>query len=101
MTSRNRELADIMSEAASASSGQVLTTNTNALYWETAAGGGLFKGENGTTGSSAGDIFRVNEQTLNTNVTIGSTENASATGPLAVANGVVLTVSTGGSLAIL
>lgn len=63
--------------------------------------GGLFKGENGTTGSSAGDIFRVNEQTLNTNVTIGSTENVSATGPLAVANGVTLTVSSGGSLVII
>lgn len=66
-------------------------------------GGGLFKGENGTIGSAsgAGDIFRVNEKELNTNVTIGSTENASATGPLTVANGVVLTVSSGGSLVIL
>lgn len=62
---------------------------------------GLFKGENGTTGTSAGDIFRVNEQTLNTDVTIGATENASATGPLTVASGITLTVSSGGSLAII
>lgn len=57
------------------------------------AGGGLFKGENGTVGSSAGDIFRVNEQELNTNVTIDSTENASCAGPLAIATGVTLTVN--------
>ena len=64
------------------------------------AGGGLFKGENGEVGSSAGDIFRINEQTLNTNVTIDADENASATGPLAIASGVTLTVTTGGNLAI-
>jgi hypothetical protein len=46
------------------------------------------------------DIFRVNEQTLNTNVTIAADENASATGPFVVANGVTLTVATGGNLAI-
>lgn len=60
------------------------------------AGGGLFKGENGTSGNTstgAGDIFRVHEQTLNTNVTIASTENALAAGPLTIASGVTLTVS--------
>lgn len=62
--------------------------------------GGYYKGERGTVGVSAGDIFRVNEQTLNTNVTIGATENASAAGPLAVASGVTLTVTSGGSLVI-
>lgn len=64
------------------------------------AGGGLFKGENGEVGSSAGDIFRVNEQTLNTDVTIDADENASAAGPLTVASGVTLTVSVGGNLVI-
>ena len=64
------------------------------------AGGGLFKGENGEVGSGAGDIFRINEQTLNTNVTIDADENASATGPLAVASGVTLTVTSGGNLSI-
>ena len=62
--------------------------------------GGYFKGERGTVGVSAGDIFRVNEQTLNTDVTIGATENASATGPLTVASGVTLTVTSGGTLSI-
>jgi hypothetical protein len=64
------------------------------------AGGGLFKGENGEVGSSAGDIFRINEQELNTNVTIDADENASATGPLAIASGVTLTVTSGGNLSI-
>ena len=59
-----------------------------------AAGGGLFKGNRGTAGpaAQAGDIFRVNEQTLNENVTIDATENAAATGPLTIASGVTLTV---------
>ena len=65
-------------------------------------GGGLFKGERGTYGSTgaAGDIFRVHEQTLNTDVSIGATENAIAAGPLTVATGVTLIVTTGGNLAI-
>jgi hypothetical protein len=67
-------------------------------------GGGFFKGENGSVGDATtgpGDIFRINEQELNTSVTISGTENASCTGPLAVASGVTLTVSAGGTLAIL
>ena len=66
-------------------------------------GGGLFRGENGEVGNpltGAGDIFRVNEQTLNTDVTIDADENANATGPLAVASGVTLTVTSGGNLSI-
>ena len=60
-----------------------------------AAGGGFYKGERGAVGpvSGKGDIFRVNEQTLNTNVTIDADENASAAGPLTVASGVTLTVT--------
>ena len=65
-----------------------------------AAGGGFYKGERGAVGpvTGKGDIFRVNEQTLNTNVTIDADENASAAGPLTVASGVTLTVN--GNLAI-
>lgn len=66
----------------------------------TPTGGGMFKGENGTVGTQAGDIFRINEQTLNTSTTIDADENASATGPLAIATGVTLTITTGGSLSI-
>ena len=57
------------------------------------SGGGMFKGDNGTVGSRAGDIFRINEQTLNTNTTIDADENASCAGPLTIASGVILTVS--------
>jgi len=64
-------------------------------------GGGLFKGDNGTIGTQPDDIFRVNTQTLNANVTIANTENASATGPVTVANGVTLTVQSGGTLRII
>jgi hypothetical protein len=67
------------------------------------AGGGLFKGNNGTTGDGnigRGDIIRVHTQTLDTDVTIDATENALAAGPLTVASGVTLTVTTGGNLSI-
>ena len=57
------------------------------------SGGGMFKGDNGTVGSRAGDIFRINEQTLNTNTTIDADENASCAGPLTLATGVTLTVN--------
>jgi hypothetical protein len=65
------------------------------------AGGGMFKGDNGTVGSRSGDIFRINNKTLTEDVTIASTENASATGPLAVATGKTLTVASGGTLAVI
>ena len=64
--------------------------------------GGLFMGERGEIGQSnaGGDIFRINEQTLNSDVTIDATENASCTGPLAVASGKTITITTGGNLSI-
>ena len=65
-------------------------------------GGAYFQGENGAVGATAGkgDIFRVHEKELNTNVTIAATDNALASGPLTVASGVTLTISNGGRLAI-
>jgi hypothetical protein len=67
-----------------------------------ASGGGFYKGDRGAVGSvtGAGDIFRINEQTLNASTTIDADENASATGPLTIATGVTLTVTTGGNLSI-
>jgi len=62
-------------------------------------GGGYFKGENGTTGNSAGDIFRINEAELNTSTSIVSGENGSCTGPLTIASGVTLTID--GTLVII
>ena len=89
---------------APATSGDVL----EVLAFETftpaeSTGGGFFKGENGEVGNAAtgrGDIFRTHEQELNTDVTIDATENAMAAGPLTVATGVTLTVTTGGNLSI-
>ena len=62
--------------------------------------GGKFKGENGTVGNDLGDIFRVHEKVLNTNVTISGTENALCAGPLEVATNITLEVATGGTLVI-
>jgi len=69
---------------------------------DTIGNGGRYKGERGTIGNtaSAGDIIRVHEQTLNTNVTVDATENALCAGPLTLASGVTLTVTTGGNLSI-
>lgn len=58
-------------------------------------GGGAYQGDNNSgarTGSTA-DIFRVHEQQLDTDVTIASTDNALAAGPLTIASTVTLTVS--------
>ena len=46
-------------------------------------------------------MFRVNDKTVGANVTIGGAENASATGPIAVASGVTLDVESGGTLVII
>lgn len=64
--------------------------------WGPLGGAGLYKGENGERGdtaSGAGDIFRVHEQELNTDVTIEAGENAVVAGPLKVASGTTLTVN--------
>ena len=65
-------------------------------------GGAYFQGENGAVGATAGkgDIFRVHEKELNTNVTIAATDNALASGPLTVVSGITLTISNCGRLAI-
>jgi hypothetical protein len=66
-------------------------------------GAGYFQGDNGTTGDTTngkGDIFRVHEQELNTDTTIAATDNALCAGPLTIATGVTLTVTTGGNLVI-
>ena len=86
--------------ASGAASGDVLIVVAFTTFEAGAAGGGFYKGERGAVGpvTGKGDIFRVNEQTLNTNVTIDADENASAAGPLTVASGVTLTVT--GNLSI-
>ena len=64
-------------------------------------GGGVFKGDNGTVnGGKEGDIFRVHQQQLDTDTTIDADENALAAGPLTLATGVTLTITSGGSVVI-
>ena len=74
--------------------GKALVTSTGG------GGGGTFKGENGEINAGGGDIFRVHQQQLDTNTTIDADENALAAGPLTIATGVTLTVTTGGNLVI-
>jgi hypothetical protein len=53
-------------------------------------GGGSYAGD---SGGGAGDIFRIHQAELNTNVTIAATNNALCAGPLTLATGVTVTVN--------
>lgn len=85
---------------------QVLTSNGSVAYWADAAaggsGGGYYYGDNGAVGDAGNkvNIFRVNANTLNANVTFAAGENGSAAGPVTVANGVTLTIQSGARVAI-
>ena len=72
---------------------------TNVATAAPSGGGGLYRGNNGTTGTSSGDIFRINATTLTLDEAIESGENASAAGPLSIASGITLTIN--GALVIL
>ena len=58
---------------------------------------GIFKGD---TGTNLGAIIRVHENELNTNTTIDANTNGIASGPLTIASGVTLTITSGGALSI-
>jgi len=74
---------------------------TNAMFASgTSLGGGTYKGENGEVNTGGGDIFRVHQQQLDTDTTIDADENALAAGPLTIATGTTLTVTSGGNLVI-
>ena len=66
------------------------------------SGSGFFQGENGSTSiaSKKGDIFRVNEATLNTSVSIASGDNASCAGPLTVSTSGTVNLTVLGNLTI-
>ena len=67
------------------------------------SGAGFFIGENGSTGDTTNgkaDIFRVNESTLNTSITIASGDNASAAGPLTVSSSGTVNLIVLGNLTI-
>ena len=79
--------------------GEIVDADTNASF---SSGSGFFQGENGTTAQSSkkGDIFRVNESTLNTSVTIASGDNASCAGPLTVSTSGTVNLTVNGNLTI-
>ena len=79
--------------------GEIVDADTNASF---SSGSGFFQGENGSTSQSSkkGDIFRVNEATLNTSVTIASGDNASAAGPLTVSTSGTVNLTVNGNLTI-
>ncbi len=96
------ELTDVDTTTTPPADGDGLVFDLADNEWKPGpAGGGMFRGNNGTVGSRVGDIIRVNAQTLTVNTTIAGTENASASGPLAIDPGVTLTVAAGGTLVIL
>jgi hypothetical protein len=76
-------------------SGNVVFTGTATFNGGTSgAGGGSYDGDNGPVNTGGkGDIFRVHEAELNTDVTIASGENALCAGPLTVATGKTITVN--------
>ena len=76
---------------------------TNAQIADSSQGGGFYQGENGNSGNTSsgkGDIFRVNEATLNTSVTIASGDNASCAGPLTVSTSGTVNLTVNGNLTI-
>ena len=78
-------------------------TVTTTQIADASQGGGFYQGENGTSGnttSGKGDIFRINESTLNTSVTIASGDNASCAGPLTVSTSGTVNLTVNGNLTI-
>ena len=66
-----------------------------------AVGGGAYLGESGVPNGDSSDIIRINEQTLNNSQTMVATDNGSATGPLTIASGVTLTISSGATFVVI
>lgn len=82
---------------------QALLSNGSAVYWGTLiSGGGYYKGSNGAIGveTNKENIFRVNANTLTTSLTFNAGENASAAGPITVADGESITIATGARVTI-
>ena len=69
-----------------------------------ALGSGYYIGKDGTVNGNANgrdNLFRVNLNATTGNVTIAANNNASTVGPLTIANGTTLTISSTGRLAII
>lgn len=69
-----------------------------------ALGSGYYIGKDGTVNGNADgrdNLFRVNLNATTGNVTIAANNNASTVGPLTIANGTTLTITSTGRLAII
>lgn len=76
--------------SADGTSGQALTTDgSGVLSWVTPSGSG------GATGGGSDKIFWQNDQTITTNYTISSGQNAGTFGPVSINSGVTVTVPSG------
>ena len=67
-------------------------------------GAGYYIGKDGSVNGNANgrdNLFRVNLNATTGNVTIAANNNASVTGPLTIANGTTLTITSTGRLAII
>ena len=79
---------------------------TDAKIAAGSGGAGAFQGDNasgalnGDTTNGKKDIFRINEATLNTSVTIASGDNASCAGPLTVSTSGTVNLTVNGNLTI-
>ena len=84
--------------------GEIVQADFDSSVAFGAGGVGFFIGENGATRgdptNGKGDIFRVNEATLNTSVTIASGDNASCAGPLTVSTSGTVNLTVNGNLTI-
>ena len=69
-----------------------------------ALGAGYYIGKDGSVNGNASgrdNLFRVNLNATTGNITIAANNNASVTGPLTIANGTTLTITSTGRLAII
>ena len=69
-----------------------------------ALGAGYYIGKDGSVNGNANgrdNLFRVNLNATTGNVTMAANNNASVTGPLTIANGTTLTITSTGRLAII
>jgi hypothetical protein len=64
------------------------------------SGGQFVFGAPGATGASGDRVFYLNDQTVNNSYTISGTQNAMTAGPITIASGVTVTVSSGATWVI-